>query len=300
VKESVSVAAVNLDQLVTWARIVESQSLTAAARATHQSLPTVSRQLRALEAELGVTLARRSTRRLVVTPEGQALYEHAARILREVDAARALSKSGALRGSLTVSASVTLGQAFVVPRLGALLRAHPGLRVELRIEDRLADFVADGVDLAVRAGVDPPDSASLIATPLWRFHRVPVASPAYLDVRAMPDSVEALATHACLVQLGAQGPIRRWRLLRGDEERAVDVDGPLSSSAPTALREAALSGAGVAFLPTWLVADDLLHGRLREVLPGWRSRAVTAWGVYLRARRSAAALRAFLLAMGAS
>jgi DNA-binding transcriptional LysR family regulator len=291
--------AVTLDELTTFARIVESRSLTAAARATRQSVPTVSRQLRALEEELGVVLARRTTRALTVTPEGHDLYEHAARILREVDAARGLARAERLRASLTVSASVTLGQSLVVPRLSAILREHPGLRVALRLEDHLSDFVSDGVDVAIRAGVDAPDSTSVVAVALWRFHRTPVASPAYLAARGAPHDVASLAQHACLVQLGAEGPIQRWRLVRGDDEQVVDVRGPLASTAPMALREAALSGVGVAFLPTWLVRDDVAHDRLREVLPGWASKRVTTWGIYRREARVNPAIRVFLRALGA-
>ncbi len=284
-------------ELATYVRIVEAGSLTAAARLTRQSLASVSRQLRALERDLGVELARRTTRHLSITPDGQALYEHAVRALRELESAREGARAGRLRGSLTISVPVTLGQSLVVPRLGVLLQQHPGLRLEVRLEDRLADLTAEGVDLVVRAGRAPPDSSSLIATPLFRFARVAVASPAYLRAHAGPQTVSALARHACLVQLGAAGPVRTWELSREDEQRSVEISGTLAATAPSVLHEAARSGVGIAFLPLWLVEDDLRARRLRRVLPEWSSPLITAWAIYRSQLRASASVRAFLDAM---
>lgn len=286
-----------LDELSTFTRIVETGSLTAAARARRRSLPSVSRQLRALEDDLGVTLVRRTTRRLAVTPHGQELYEHAARILREVEAARESARSGRLRGSLTVSVPVTLGQWLVLPRLGPFLRAHPSLRLEVRLEDRLADLIVDGVDLVVRAGSTVPDSTALIAAHLLSFSRVLVASRAYLASRGVPREPRALARHDCLVQAPASGTLDRWLLLRGTEEQLVEVRGRFSSSAPLVLREVALSGAGVALLPDWLVRDDIRAGRLRRVLPRWQTRELSASAIYRSELRSSSAVRAFIATM---
>jgi DNA-binding transcriptional LysR family regulator len=287
----------DLDQLSTFAQIVESGSLTAAARARRRSLPSVSRQLRALEEDLGVTLIRRTTRRLAITPEGRDLYEHAARILREVQAARDGARAGKLRGSLTVSVPVTLGQWLVVPRLGAFLREHPALTLEVRLEDRFSDLVAEGVDLVVRAGGLVPDSTALIATPLASFTRILVASRAYLTAHGTPRDPQALARHDCLVQANAGSSLDRWRLCHGDVDRTVEARSRFSASAPLVLREAAISGAGIAFLPEWLVSDDLAAGRLRRVLGDWRSAEITAQAIYSSSLRASTAVRAFIEAM---
>ena len=283
-----------LAQMATFVRIVDLGNLSAAARAARLSLPAVSRQLRALEDDLGASLVVRTTRRLKVTEEGRQWYAHCARILGDVAAARAAIGGGDVHGTLTVSVPVSLGLSQVVPRLAALQRGRPGLAIDLRLEDHFVDFVADGVDVIVRGGAPPPDSATVIAHPLLRFPRVAVASPAYLRRRGAPRDPAALAGHDCLVQLGANAPLRTWHLRRGDDERAVDVAGRLRATAPLALREAARAGLGIALLGDWLVADDLARGTLRRVLPAWASPPITAWAIYRVEARSSPRVRAFL------
>jgi DNA-binding transcriptional LysR family regulator len=287
----------DLAGLRTFAAVVDAGSLTRAARLTRQSLASVSRQLRALEDEVGVTLARRTTRRLEITAEGRDLHERALRILREAEAALAVGRAGRLRGAMVVSLPVTLGLALIVPRLGPLLRRHSGLQLEVRLEDRLNDLVLEGIDLVVRAGVAPPDSPDLVATPLRRFERILVAASGALSGRAAPREPGGLARLDGLVQASTSGVVDRWRLQRGEEERVVQVPVRLVSTAPLVLLEAARAGVGVALLPDWLVEEDLRAGRLVRLLPGWASRPVTAWAVYRRALRGSPAVRAFLEAV---
>lgn len=287
------------DELVTYVRIVERGSLSAAARATRQSLATVSRQLRGLEDELGVSLCRRTTRRLVVTQEGQRFYEHAALILRQIEEAKGVTAGESRSESLTVSLPITIGQELVLPRLPALLQAHPRMRVEVRLEDRLSDFLADGVDLVVRAGVPVPDSGSLIATPLFHFRRVLVAAPSYLRRHPKIVGPAALAGHDGLLQSSAAAGLGTWALERPatGERHTVEVRARIVSTTPSVLRQAAIEGAGVALLPDWLVARDLQSKRLRAVLSQWVSTEVTVWALYRRELRGTPGIRAFLEAL---
>jgi len=279
----------------TFARVVEAQSLSGAARGLGLSLPAVSRQIRALEEELGATLLLRTTRRMALTDRGQLVYESALRITRELDDTRArVRPSKDVRGSVVVSAPVSIALSLVVPRLPALAARHRHLRVDLRLEDRLVDFVGEGVDLAIRGGVAPPDSTAYVAHPLHRFRRVAVAAPAYLRKHKRPRKPADLARHTCLLQLGASGPSSRWRLVRGDEACDVGVDGPLRSTAPVVLRDLARAGSGVALVADWLVHDDLEEGRLERVLPGWESPEVTTWAVHRVELRGAPAIAAIL------
>lgn len=285
-----------LVQLASFVRVVELGSLSAAARAQKLSLPAISRQLAELERELGTSLVLRSTRRLRVTDPGRAFYERAVRILREVDEARASVSDRAVRGTLVVSVGITLGQVWLLPKLPALQRRHPDLVIELRLEDNLVDLLADGVDVAVRGGVRPPDSATLIAQPLAEFARVLVASPGYLKKRRVGADPVRLGEHDCLVQVGRAGPYASWALRRGDLAREVRVRGPFRSNAPMALREAALAGLGIALLPEWLVTDDLAAGRLQRVLDAWESGPVGVWALYRVEQRSSARIAAFVAA----
>jgi DNA-binding transcriptional LysR family regulator len=287
-----------LDQMATFVKVVETGSLSAAGRARALSLPAVSRQLAALESDLGVSLVARTTRRLGVTEVGQRWYAHCVRVLREVDDARAdVADRRTAGGRLVVSASVTLGQRFVVPLVAPLTRRHPALTVDLRLEDRVIDLAADAVDVAIRAGLPPPDSASLVAHRFLSFQRVAVAAPSYLRGRGTPRTPEQLAAHTCLTQVSDAGA-PTWTLVRdGGAEVRVAVRGPVRSTLPAALLRLAVDGAGVALLPAWLVGDDLAAGRLRRLLPAWASPPVHAYALLRTAVRTSPRVRAFLAAL---
>src|ERR1043165_4922317 len=246
-----------LAQMATFVRIVDGKSLSAAARSQRLSLPAVSRQLRALEAGLGAPLIVRSTRRLHVTDGGPQRYAHCVRVLGELEEARAaIGGERTVRGTVLVSASLTFGSVVIVPLLARLAERHPHLRVDLRLEDHLVDLVAEGVDVAIRAGSPPPDSTAVVAHPLFSMQRMLFASPRWLRAHGVPREPAQLARRACLVQVTPAGVPVRWHLRRGDVEQTIDVHGPLRSNAPLALRDLALDGAGIAYLPDWLVRDD--------------------------------------------
>ncbi len=286
-----------LAQMALFVSIVDGKSLSAAARAQRLSLPAVSRRLGALEEELGASLVVRSTRRLHVTDAGRRWYEHCVRVLRDVDDARASVRStNVVQGRLVVSASLTFGMVEVLPRLPELAKRHPRLEIDLRLEDQIVDLVGDGVDVAIRAGAPPPDSTSYVAHPLASIDRVLVAAPAWLRKNRAPRDPEALARLTCLVQATLAGATIPWRLHRNGEERTIDVRGQLRANAPLALRDLALAGAGVAYLPDFLVAPDLQARRLRRVLPEWSSPSLRAFALHRTELRNAPRIRAFLAA----
>jgi DNA-binding transcriptional LysR family regulator len=294
-----------LTQMATFVRVVDGNSLSAAARASRLSLPAVSRQLQALEADLGASLIVRSTRRLHVTDAGRQWYQHCVRVLREIDEARAeVRASKAVRGTLVVSASLTYGTVVIVPKLAILIDEHPHLVIELRLEDRVADLVGEGVDVALRTGPLPPDSTAYVAHPLSTMERILVAAPGWLRKHGTPKRPEQVTGKRCLVQVTPAGAVVRWRLRRQDEDQTEEqvmevreMRGGFRSNAPVALRDLAIDGAGIAYLPSWLVEDDIAKGRLRRILPRWSSPPITAWAVYRAELRGAPRLRAFLEAM---
>ena len=286
-----------LAQMATFVRVVDGKSLSAAARSQRLSLPAVSRQLRALEAELGASLIVRSTRRLHVTDAGLRWYEHCVQVLHKIAAAKtSVRTSGGVRGTLVVSASVSYSLMFVVPLLPGLVDRHPQLVVDLRLADQLVDLVGEGIDVAIRAGTPPPDSTAYHAAPLSTMRRILVAAPRWLRTHR-PRTPRQLARLPCLVQVTPGGTAVRWLLTSGDEVLTVDVEGPLRSSAPIALRDLAIAGAGIAYIPDWLVEDDLVAGRLARVLPDWISPPITASAVYRSELRGDARVRAFVEAM---
>lgn len=223
-----------LTQMATFVRVVEGKSLSAAARAQRLSLPAVSRQLRALEADLGASLIVRSTRRMHVTDAGQQWYQQCVRVLRDIDDARASVRSTkTVSGTIVVSASLTFGSVVIVPRLAKLLDKHPHLIVDLRLEDRLADLVGEGIDVAMRTGTPPPDSTSFVAHPISAMDRVLVAAPRWLRRHGTPKEPQQLARLPCLVQVTPAGSVVRWQLRHGPHQRVIEVREALAPTPPS-------------------------------------------------------------------
>lgn len=292
-----------LSQMTTFVRVVDGKSLSAAARSLRLSLPAVSRQLSALEGDLGATLILRSTRRLQVTEAGRRYYEHCQRVLGEIDAFKNDLRTGrnaAIAGTLVVSASFTFGSICVAPLLPALLEKHPRLAIDLRLEDRLTDLVGEGIDVAIRAGPPPPDSANIIAHPLMQMVRVVVAAPRVLGRRA-PKNPTELARLPALLQVTPNGAHVPWLLanegVKGALPITAHVAGRLRASAPATLRDLAVAGAGLAYLPTWLVKDDLAAKRLVRVLPDWAAPPIRAHALYRTELRGAPRLHMLLEAL---
>jgi DNA-binding transcriptional LysR family regulator len=215
------------------------------------------------------------------------------RILRDVDDAQGIGRGDAVDGLLQVSAPVTFGLARVVPHLSSFIAAHPGLRLDLRLEDRLIDLVLDGVDVAVRVGSPPPDSAELVAHRLMSFRRVMVASPGYLRRVGEPKTPEALVKYDALTYAGGTAS-DRWALRSAEREAHVQVNVTFRSNALHALRELAVNGAGVALLPDWLVADEVERRALRVLLSGWQTEPVPVNAIHRTEHRGSRRVRALI------
>ncbi len=284
-----------LAQMTTFVKVVDTGKLSTAAKALRMSLPAVSRQLSGLEALVGCALLVRTTRNLTVTDNGRCYYEHCLRVLREVDAAQnSVRARHSIAGLLTVTAPVTFGLHRISPHLPALFSAHPGLRVDLRLEDRTVDLVAEGVDVAIRGGAELPNSASLIARPLIRYERVVVASPAYLRRRTEPKNPAELGRHDALLHLGASGIADRWQFSKDDIETTVELSGPVRTNVVQALYDGAVAGLGIALLPDWLVAADVAAERLKILLGAYRNRPTQVSAVHRTEMRGVPRIKAFV------
>jgi DNA-binding transcriptional LysR family regulator len=286
-----------LAQMATFVRVVDGKSLSAAARGLHLSLPAVSRQLRALETELGASLVTRSTRRMHLTEAGERWYTHCVRVLREIEDAKAsVRTTKSVRGRLVVSASLSFGLHFVVRALPGLSVRHPRLAIDLRLEDQLVDLVGEGVDVALRAGSPPPDSTAFLASPLTTMTRVLVAAPAWLRRHPVKSPLQLVGV-PCLTQITPGGAVVRWVLQKGVEMVTPEVSGPLRATAPLALRELAIGGAGIAYIPEWIAREELAARRLVRVLPDWSSPPIAASAVYRTSLRGDARVQAFVAAL---
>jgi DNA-binding transcriptional LysR family regulator len=282
-----------LDKMATYVRVVEAGSFSAAGKQLRISSGAVSRQVAALEGDLRRTLLRRSTRRMEVTAEGRRYYEACLRVLREVEDAQAAGRGTNSDGPLQITAPVTFGLDRVVPHLSALMAKHPGLRVDLRLEDRLLDLALEGVDVAIRVGKPPTATADIIAHPLGSFRRLLVASPAYLKRRGQPKTPEALAKHDALTYT-TPGFADAWTLTDGGRQATVRLNVVFRSTSPHAVRELAIAGTGIGLLPEWFVVDQTRIEALRVVLPAWRGPPVNVYAIHRTEHRGTRAVRALV------
>lgn len=279
-------------QMTTFVRIADAGSISKAARSLRLSVAMASRQLRALEEELGVELMRRTTRRIDLTEAGEELLVRARALLADLDEAREAVRPGCgVAGLLVVSLPVSLGLAQLGPLFPPFLERHPRLKLDLRFEDHRVDLLGDGVDIAIRAGLSPPDSSFIVMRRLATFERVLCAAPSFLRRAGPVDTVEALGRLPC-VMLGPAPT--RWSFETPGGLTTVDVDGCVRTNNMLAVRDAAIAGVGVAQLSLWLVADDLRRRRLVRVLEGAVLPAVEVYGLFHRGSRGSAKIRALL------
>lgn len=280
-----------------FVRAVELGSFSKAAQDRSVKISSVSRAVTALETDLGIALLNRSTRRLHPTEAGQEFFDRAQRILAEVTAARdhLASLNGRPQGLLRINIPGAFGRRHVIPLLPAFLARYPEIRIEATLTDQTVDLIEAGADLAIRIGVLP--NSTLVAKKLAPHRRILCASPGYLAGRPPIIHPNELAEQSCL-RFPLLQPSDRWQFSRNGTELAVTVDGPLSANDSEALLDAALSGLGIALLPTWLAGSDIKAGRLAVLLPDWQAslapgdRAI--WGLYPPKKVVSPKVRAFL------
>jgi DNA-binding transcriptional LysR family regulator len=277
-----------------FARVVEAGSFAGAADRLGLSRAAASKQVMQLEAHLGARLLNRTTRRLSLTEEGAAYYERCLRILAELDDAErvAAEARGAPRGTLRLSAPLSFGILHLGPALSAFACRHQGVSLALTLDDRFVDLVEEGFDAAIRIG-RLPDS-TLVARLLCRTRLVVAAAPAYWREHGVPLAPAELARHRCLnYTLRAAG--RDWRFADGSGgEETVAVAGPLTANNGDVLRAAALAGAGVAWLPDFLIGADVKAGLLETALDDRRGGEIGIYIVYPQTRHLTAKLRVFV------
>lgn len=258
----------NLNEILVFMAVVDEGSFVAGGQAMGLTRSAAGKAVTRLEDRLGVRLLNRTTRALSLTDEGRVFYEHGLQILAAVDDAEAsvAGRHGTPRGVLRLTVPDAFGRLVVLPLLKKYLETWPDIQVEVNLTDRQADIVEEGFDLAVRIGEAPPDTR-LVSRAVAKYKALLCASPAYLAGRGVPRRIDDLAAHDCLI-FSSRNRRQSWRF-RGDDGTWVKAQGRsrLRLDSGEALRNAAVAGLGIAFLPDFLVAEDLAAGRLRQVLP---------------------------------
>jgi len=276
-----------------FVRITEAGNLSAAGRQLGLSLTSVSRQLMALEATLGITLVERTTRHLSLTESGRLYYERAKQILEEVaEMERGLTmQTGVASGRLQVSAPSLLGRLRLAPMLPGFLAAQTRVSVDLMLMDRPVRLAEEGIDVALRIG--PLEDSGLIVRKLDDIQLVVCAAPDYLRRRGVPMTPDDLVEQDCLAFGEAPG-VAEWSFQEGAVRRAMRIPTRLCANDFDSLVSAALAGAGLVRVPSWQVAHHLAEGRLKIVLDAFQRPSTPLSILALRNRLLLPKVRAFV------
>ena len=292
-----------LRAMQTFVRVVETGSFSAVAREANSTQSGVSKQVAALERELGARLLSRTTRSLALTEEGERYFEQARRLVAEIAEAESSLRRGeqALSGWLRVAASVGYGRLKLLPLVRTFLASHPGVKIDLRLNDGFVDLVEQGIDVAVRIG-ELADS-SLIARRVGSVQRSLIASRKYIRSlpkgKKLPRVPDDLLQHNCIVytELATHNA---WTFNAGPGASVevgtsvtIRAQGSLQSNSSEVVRAAVLSGMGIGYSPTWLFEDQMGTGELQTLLPDWPATPLPVHLVSPAQRRNSAKVKAF-------
>ena len=275
-----------------------SGSMSATARELGISKAAVSKRLAAIESRTGVALVRRTTRRMGMTPEGEAVVERARRILGDIeDIDRMLSRSVQVpRGLLRVNATLGFGRSHIAPLISRFAQQHPEVQVQLQLSVNPPALTEDQFDVCIRFG-EPPD-ARVIARRLAANRRVLCAAPAYLQRHGHPRTPQELAAHNCIGIRQGDEAYGTWKLSTGKGPRrrteSVKTVGSLATNDGEIAVGWALDGHGIVMRAEWDVVRHLREGRLVQVLPQWETPEADIHAIYPQRLQLSSRVRAFV------
>lgn len=276
--------------MATFVRVVETGSFSAAARLLNVGQPAVSKTIAQLEGRLQVSLLIRSTHGLTPTEAGQRYYERAKGAIQEADEAELAARGAGsgLSGCLRVSAATTFARLHIVPLLPRFLAQHPELEIDVILDDRVIDLVAEGIDVSLRMGALADSTA--VARKLATGGRSVLATPGYLARAGEPHNPADLAAHEAVIY--SQLP-NVWSFTRDGTEASVAVRGRVRVSAAEGLRAAVLADMGLTIASDWMFGPELASGAVRRLLDGWTLPPLDLWAVFPAGRMASAKAREF-------
>ncbi|WP_037431462.1 LysR family transcriptional regulator [Sinorhizobium fredii] len=287
-----------MDQLTAmrvFLRVVETGNFTRASVSLNMPKATVTNLIQGLEAHLRTKLLNRSTRRVLVTPDGALYYERAARLLSDIDELDgSLSSAQSLpKGRLRVETASAFANLIIIPALPEFQAKYPDIQIDLGVSDRTIDYLAENVDCAIRGGT--LTDQSLIARRITEMKFITCASRDFLERHPMPQHPSDLEKnrHAVGYFLPKSGQQMRFQFRRGNEEIEIDSRYAVAANEATTYVAAARAGMGVIQAPFFMVRDDLRAGTMVPVLPDWQVDPMPVYLVYPPNRHLSSRLRVF-------
>ncbi|MDV5169658.1 LysR family transcriptional regulator [Photobacterium rosenbergii] len=275
--------------------VVETGSISETSRVFDVQPSSVSRQLAALEEELGVRLINRNTRTVSLTEAGQTFYSYSQHIVASLDEARRTINDlqDIPKGKLVVSSTVGYGEAVILPLINEFRQRYPEVEISLELSERVKDLIEDNIDVAIRSG-ELADS-SLVARKLQDNDFILCASPEYLDTASVLLSPEALAEHQC-IRYGYPG-WQHWYLM-GESLEKLTIGNGLEVNTVNGQKQLLLSHCGIALIPYWAVANELKDGRLQQLLPDYhfspQATTTATYAIYLKREMVSPKVRVFI------
>ena len=253
-----------------FTQVVEEGGFAAAARKMQLSRSSVNKLVINLENQLGVQLLYRTTRKVTPTDTGRAFYERCIEILsmlKEVELAVS-QQSQQPRGILKINAPLSFGISFFGSTIAEFMRYYPEIKIQLTLEDRFIDPIAEGYDLSMRIG-SPPQSPSFVVHQIKTFPRLICASPDYLKIKGIPQYSKELKHHHCL-HYGHFTADSHWLLIKNGEEEKVRINPVFCANNGDILRDAAINGLGIIMLPDFIINSALEQGKLQVILSDYQ------------------------------
>jgi LysR family transcriptional regulator, regulator for bpeEF and oprC len=272
-----------------------SVSFTSAAQKLQMSVSGVSKAVTRLEERLGARLLNRTSRRIALTDEGAAYFARCQQILHDLEEAEAIVAQARSRprGRMRVQLPRGLGKKVVMPAIAGFLDRYPEVSIDILLDAPSLNLEEEGIDVSVRYGA--PTDSLLVAKKLSAVKYLVCAAPSYLKQRGEPRTVNDLRNHRLINYIvPGTGRYRRWNFNVDGKTVTLDVTGALNVIDMGALAEAAVSGAGIAYLPHFMATDHIVDGDLKVLLPETIYEGQAIYMVYLRRRHASPRLQVFL------
>ncbi|OAN13092.1 LysR family transcriptional regulator [Photobacterium jeanii] len=284
-----------LDGMLIFVEVVNSGSFTKAAENSGHSTSYISKEINKLEERLGVRLLHRTTRSLSLTPEGDVYFQQCQQLILDAEQAEQAITGGLVepRGLLRISCPINLGVSKIRPILAKYMEKYPEVKLELDLNDRRVDMVAEGFDLLIRAS-SVMDDSSLICRPIFHSEAVTLASPAYLSQHGTPQHPSELVDHDCICYSNLKTP-NQWLFHdKQGGELCVEVDSKVLTNSSEMELALCIAGKGITRLPRFNLRNEINEGLLVPLFPDFNNPSIVVYMMYPSRKHMSSKVRSFI------